>query len=617
MFIRTTKVERKMLRKSGLWFPRPFLFLHAEELEKHHAHAHEQHGAEYDETRARAIMRLVWEKKRRGMKGFWGLVAILMTLTALSVQSNGQNAGPFGALNPSHITTITFQNSSGTVLKTFAAPWVFKCSTNMTCSISGNVVTVSSAAGVGGSGYAIIQNGGAAIAAEGAINFLGSFSCVDNPGNTSSDCKLSTNAAVANQYLTGVDSSGNFIRKQIDYSELSGSAPVVSVFSRTGAVVAASGDYNASQITNAFDVTVANTLTAVAAPASPAAGKVAVYPDSTNLVLSSKNSSGTVSNTVVPSTCTNQVASAVSASGVITCHTVVSTDTSGTFLATAHSILSTTHSDTTAAAAVRGDGFFAIGATPTWQRLAHGGTGTYFKWNGTDIVASTQAASGVGTVAVPCSNQFITSITTNADALPTTLCATVARAAEGADARGWAFCGTATGSTTTVGPVSASTCCAGGLCTQFMVIYQINGYNGGTPVGRLLVANGTISTTALTNSFSVSENFAVPTTGSGATAIPGLPLAVTLSAIGRSGVIFIDGPSGQIKTMNIFGNEGTPSVATAPTLFRGASFFSDLGTNLALANFQLTVYDTLAAVAVSARAFTSGTYLMVLGRKTD
>lgn len=232
-------------------------------------------------------------------------------------------------------------------------------------------------------------------------------------------------------------------------------------------------------------------------------------------------------------------------------------------------------------------------------------------------MASTGAAAGTGTVAVPCSNQFITSVTDNADSAPTTVCATVTRASEGAHARGWAFCGTSTAAATTVGPVSATTCCSGGLCTQFMVFYQIRGYNGGTPVGRLLAANGTISTTALTNSFSVSEGVTAPSTGSGGTAIPGLPLAVTLSAIGRSGVVFIDGASGQIKTMNVIGNEGTPSVATAPTLFRGASFLSDLGSNLALANFQLTVYDTLTAVAASAQAFTTGTYLMVLGRKTD
>lgn len=330
----------------------------------------------------------------------------------------------------------------------------------------------------------------------------------------------------------------------------------------------------------------------------------------TDVVASTNAAAGTGS-------CTNQVVTAENADAAPTCTTVTSAFTSGTFSPTAHNILSASHGDATAAAAVRGDGMFAIGATPTWQRLAHGATtGSYFKWNGTDIVASTNAASGTGSP-TSCTNQFVTALTLNADAAPTSTCTSVTRASEGTDAKPWAFCGTATGATTTVGPVSASTCCSGGLCRQFIVMYQINGYNGGTPVGRLLTANGTISTTALTNSFSISENVTAPSTGSGGTAIPGLPLAVTLSAIGRSGQCFIDGASGSLKVIRCEGTEGTPSVATAPTLYRGASFFSDLGTNLALANFQLSVYDTLTATAVSAQAFTSGTYLAVWGRNTD
>jgi hypothetical protein len=193
----------------------------------------------------------------------------------------------------------------------------------------------------------------------------------------------------------------------------------------------------------------------------------------------------------------------------------------------------------------------------------------------------------------------------------------VTRAKEAADGRGWAFCGTASTATTTVGPVSASTCCSGGLCKQFMVMYQIIGYNGGTPIGRLLVANGTISTTARTNANSESEGVTAPSTQLGATAIPGLPLAVTASNIGRSGTCFIDGASGSLKTYNCTGTDGTPAIATAPTLFRAASFFSDLGTNLALANFQLTVYDGLTQTAASAQTFTAGTYLAVWGRNTD
>src|SRR6185436_14296941 len=86
----------------------------------------------------------------------------------------------------------------------------------------------------------------------------------------------------------------------------------------------------------------------------------------------------------------------------------------GTVSGAAHNLLSSTHSDTTTASATRGDGLFAVGATPTWQRVAKPSvTGGYFKWNGTDIVASTLAAAGTGS----CTNQVVTA--ENADAAPT------------------------------------------------------------------------------------------------------------------------------------------------------------------------------------------------------
>lgn len=136
---------------------------------------------------------------------------------------------------------------------------------------------------------------------------------------------------------------------------------------------------------------------------------------------------GNVTAPNIPGTgsCTNQVVTALNAGAAPTCTTVTSSFTSGTFPPAAHALLSVSHSDTTAAAPVRGDGLFAIGATPTWQRLAHPtASGGYFKWNGTDIVASTLAASGTGT-STACTNQFVTSVTLNADAAPTSTCTTV------------------------------------------------------------------------------------------------------------------------------------------------------------------------------------------------
>ena len=86
-----------------------------------------------------------------------------------------------------------------------------------------------------------------------------------------------------------------------------------------------------------------------------------------------------------------------------------------------HNVLSATHSDSTASAAVRGGAVFVVGASPLWTQIAHSSTtGGYWKWNGTDVVASTLAAAGTGS----CTNQFVTA--ENADAAPTCTTATLA-----------------------------------------------------------------------------------------------------------------------------------------------------------------------------------------------
>lgn len=185
----------------------------------------------------------------------------------------------------------------------------------------------------------------------------------------------------------------------------------------------------------------------------------------------------------------------------------------------------------------------------------------------------------------------------------------VTRTMQEATGKGWQFLGTATGATTTVGPVVWT-----GTFTQFMVDYWIAGYNGGTPVGRLLFGAASISTTALTNGSSLSEGVTAPTA---AQSIPGCPLAVTLSAIARGGTVHVRGASGALKTYEILGGNGNASVSVARTLFRAAGSFSDLGTNLPLQRMQLTVYDTLTATSASAQTFTSGTYLTVWGRNND
>lgn len=118
---------------------------------------------------------------------------------------------------------------------------------------------------------------------------------------------------------------------------------------------------------------------------------------------------------ITPTNCTNQAITSISATAGGTCSTITSAFTSGTFPPNAHNLLSASHGDTTTASAVRGDIIAAVGVTPTWQRLAHSATtGGYWKWNGTDVVASTGAAGGTGTCGA---NTFETG--DNADAAPT------------------------------------------------------------------------------------------------------------------------------------------------------------------------------------------------------
>lgn len=177
------------------------------------------------------------------------------------------------------------------------------------------------------------------------------------------------------------------------------------------------------------------------------------------------------------------------------------------------------------------------------------------------------------------------------------------------DGKNWAFLGTATGATTTVGPIIWP-----GQYQQFMFAYVIAGYNGGTPVGRILCGAASISTVGATNGSVLNSNGTIDNTS---VSVPGCPLAVTLSAIARSGWGFIHGASGSLKQITIIGHNGNPAVATPPTLFSAGSFFSDLSTNALLQRMQLTVYDTLTTTSASAQTFNSGTQLWVWGRFND
>lgn len=167
------------------------------------------------------------------------------------------------------------------------------------------------------------------------------------------------------------------------------------------------------------------------------------------------------------------------------------------------------------------------------------------------------------------------------------------------------YLGEVTGAAVTVGPLSWQE-----LFDLIYWEYNIGGYNGGGPIGRMLCANGAITTVGLTNGNTLIENITLNQTS---VSKPGIPLAVTASAIARSGWGYIRGRSGELKQIDITGMSGNPAVATAPTSFSGRSFFSDLGTNGPIKNMQLSVYDTLITTALSAQTFTAPTRLRAWG----
>lgn len=63
------------------------------------------------------------------------------------------------------------------------------CSTNVTCTLSGGVVTVTAASG--SSGYSTVENSGSALTQRATLNFSGSgVSCADNAPDTRTDCTV-------------------------------------------------------------------------------------------------------------------------------------------------------------------------------------------------------------------------------------------------------------------------------------------------------------------------------------------------------------------------------------------------------------------------------------------
>jgi hypothetical protein len=109
--------------------------------------------------------------------------------------------------------------------------------------------------------------------------------------------------------------------------------------------------------------------------------------------------------------------------------------------------------------------------------------------------------------------------------------------------------------------------------------------------------------------------------GSAATNQPGIPLSALLVAanVARSGVGWLWGDSGSLKTIKIEGTNATTTaiaLGATPSTTLGSSYFSDLSTNLPIQQMQLTSY-TLRDGTTIGNAFSIGTYIAVWGRNND
>ncbi|MDE2106852.1 MAG: hypothetical protein KGL39_57080, partial [Patescibacteria group bacterium] len=159
-----------------------------------------------------------------------------------------------------------------------------------------------------------ITTSGAGVTSNATIQINGQVNCVfDNAttagdyvqisSTTSGNChdassSYPTSGQVVGRVLSTNASAGTY---QIDLfpAEIKPSNLVTSVFGRTGAVAATSGDYTASQVTNAFDTSTNNNIGThyfdigtEAAPANPSAGAIRLYADSTSGNLTCLTSAG-------------------------------------------------------------------------------------------------------------------------------------------------------------------------------------------------------------------------------------------------------------------------------------------------------------------------------------
>lgn len=286
---------------------------------------------------------------------------------------------------PAHaqLDGLQIQNASGFSIKNWAGGIAkLKCGANLTCTLSGTTITM--AAGAGGST---------------------AWDAITNPASANLGLTM---AAFTTTFTWGATTgAGVSLFRLTDTLNNTGTGCILCVDTASGSA-AFPFQATAAGTANGVRMSIAGLLAAIG----------------TGGINATQYKGGNASGTGSPATpCTNQVVTTFTlvdaALPTLTCNTITSAYTSGTFTATAHNLLSAIHGDTTITSAVRGSIIYA-NITPAWTALGVQSAGKYPRWDGTDLIASTLAASGVGT----CTNQFARAL--NADAAPT--CATVAKA---------------------------------------------------------------------------------------------------------------------------------------------------------------------------------------------
>lgn len=129
-----------------------------------------------------------------------------------------------------------------------------------------------------------------------------------------------SDTGASNNFLTAISAAGVISKAQPAFTNISGSVAASQMPALTGDVTMTAGQ-TVTVLANIPTATpAAGTIlhTNIAAPSSPASGKVSVWTDSTDLRFHDKNSAGTIGTTVVSDTgASNNFLTAISAAGVI------------------------------------------------------------------------------------------------------------------------------------------------------------------------------------------------------------------------------------------------------------------------------------------------------------